>query len=488
MLKLYLSTAELDKRACKRLSLSEDILQENAAFKIAQIIRDKFKPGSKIFGVCGGGNNGADVLSALRMLSGDYEVFANLLFYSPKCELALRRAISAGVKISAHKSLKNQLLFLKDLVSFKKLKRKWLNKSECIIDGIFGSGLNRALQKSTIKAIKKINSANKFVIACDVPSGLNAYGIPMGACVRANVSVSMGALKLGLFSDVAKDFVGKIVVANLGISRSVFETKSDFYLLQKSDICLPIRNKNDTNKGSFGHVFALVGEHVGAALMALKSAFCFGAGLVSIVSEKDLNLPKQIMRLGSINSRMNAGILGSGLGLQTNANKFIELLLNDKEKALVIDADMFYDRRVLSFLSRKNCVLTPHPKEFASLLKIAGFGEYSIDMIQQNRFKLAREFSLKFKSTLVLKGANTIIAKSGKIYVMPFGVSSLAKGGSGDVLAGLIASLLAQGYSPLNAAINATLAHALSARRYKKASYSLTPNDIIKGIKCLVKR
>ncbi|BCX78654.1 NAD(P)H-hydrate dehydratase [Campylobacter sp. 19-13652] len=488
MLKIYLNTSALDKRACDKFALSEDLLQENAAYKMALVVRDKFKPHARIFGVCGGGNNGADVLASLRMLSGEYKCAAYLLFYSEKIRPQLERAVAAGVSVVAPKSLQHELDFLKGTVKFKKLKRTWLKKAECVIDGIFGSGLNRTLQKPFVKAIKKINEANKFIISCDLPSGLNAQGNIMGAFVRADVSVCMGVLKLGLFSDMAKDFVGKIVIANLGISAENFCGKSDFYLLQKSDLSLPFRDKNDTNKGSFGHVFALAGEHTGACIMALKSAFCFGAGLVSAVSKNKLTMPKEIMQTSYISPRMNAGVIGSGLGKMAGENELIKVLVNDNTKLLVIDADMFYDEIVLGFAKRKNCVLTPHPKEFSALLKIAGFGEYNVQEVQENRFKLAREFSLKFKATLVLKGANTIIAKNGKLYIMPLGVSALAKGGSGDVLSGLIAGLLAQGYTPLKAAINGTLAHAISARKYKKANYSLTPKQIIKGIKCLVKK
>ena len=108
--------------------------------------------------------------------------------------------------------------------------------------------------------------------------------------------------------------------------------------------------------------------------------------------------------------------------------------------------------------------------------------------MQENRYAYARAWSEKFNAVLVLKGANTIIAKDGQIYVMPYGKNTLAKGGSGDVLSGLVLALLAQGYESLNAAISATLAHALSLRNFDKNSYALEPTDIIKGVKCLQKR
>ena len=133
----------------------------------------------------------------------------------------------------------------------------------------------------------------------------------------------------------------------------------------------------------------------------------------------------------------------------------------------------------------ENLVLTPHPKEFASLLNLAGLGDFSIKDVQANRFDLARKWSKKFNSVLVLKGANTIISYKGKIFISNFGSSVLSKAGSGDALAGIIGGLLAQNYSPLEAAISGVLAHSLSALNFKKNSYALTPNDIIEGIKCL---
>ena len=115
-------------------------------------------------------------------------------------------------------------------------------------------------------------------------------------------------------------------------------------------------------------------------------------------------------------------------------------------------------------------------------------GDFYVERVQKNRFELAREFSLSVPCVLVLKGANTIIARAGKLYVMRHGDASLAKGGSGDALAGVIAGLLAQGYEALDAAISGTLAHALGARKFKGANYAMSANDVIEGIKCLRKK
>ena len=467
MKNLYLDTRVLDERAGEKFGLSEELLMENAAAGIANFIRKKFKKGKRVLGVCGAGNNGADVLCALRMLEGEYE-----------CEFIIA---SQNLKPLAAKQLKRA-----KIASVRESKdvENSLNSAKCVIDGLFGSGLNRALDQNLVGLISKINASPAYIIACDVPSGLSSDGKVLGACVKADTTITMGARKLALYSDAAKDYVGKIKVATLGVSSQNYECESDYHLLEKSDLMLPNRKNQCVNKGDFGHAFIISGEHIGASKLCAKAAFAFGAGLVSVIGEQGLNLPTHIMQASKISEKMNAGALGMGLG-----KKGIEELevQNLKGKKLVLDADIFYSQKVLDLLD-ENCVLTPHPKEFCSLLKICKIADIDVQTLQKNRYAYARAWSEKFSAVLVLKGANTIIAKEGQIYVMPYGKSALAKGGSGDVLSGLVLALLAQGYEPLRAAISATLAHALSIRNFDKNSYALEPTDIIKGVKCLRKR
>ena len=467
MKNLYLDTRVLDERAGDKFDLSEELLMENAAAGIANFIRKKFKKGKRVLGICGGGNNGADVLCALRMLEGEFECEFILASQNlkPLATKQLERAKFAGVRES--KDAENSL-----------------NSAKCLIDGLFGSGLNRNLDEKHIELISTINAGPAYIIACDVPSGLSSEGKVLGACVKADVTVTMGARKLALYSDTAKDYVGKIKVATLGISAQNYECESDYYLLEKCDLMLPNRKNQCVNKGDFGHAFIISGKHIGASKLCAKAAFAFGAGLVSVIGEQGLNLPTHIMQASKISEKMNAGALGMGLGKKGVEELEVQIL---KGKKLVLDADIFYSPKVLDLLS-ENCVLTPHPKEFCSLLKICKIADIDVQTLQENRYAYARTWSEKFNAVLVLKGANTIIAKDGQIYVMSYGKSALAKGGSGDVLSGLVLALLAQGYEPLNAAISATLAHALSLRNFGKNSYALEPTDIIKGVKCLRKR
>lgn len=467
MKNLYLDTRILDERASEKFNLSEEILMENAAAGIANFIRKKFKKGMRVLGVCGSGNNGADVFCALRMLEGEFE--CEFILASQNLKLLASKQLERAKLANVHESYDIDIS---------------LKEANCVIDGLFGSGLNRNLDKKHIELISKINKSSAYTIACDMPSGLSNDGKVLDACVKADITITMGARKLGLYSDAAKDFVGKVKLADLGISGQNYECESGYHLLEKLDLVLPNRKNQCVNKGNFGHAFIISGEHIGASKLCAKAAFAFGTGLVSVIGEQGLNLPTHIMQASKISDKMNAGAVGMGLGKKGIEELDAQIF---KGKRLVLDADIFYSPKVFDLLN-ENCVLTPHPKEFCSLLRLCNIVDIDIKTLQENRFAYAKAWSEKFKAVLVLKGANTIIAKEGQIYIMPYGKNLLAKGGSGDVLSGLVLALLAQGYEPLDAAISATLAHALSLKNFKKNSYALEPIDIIKGVKCLQKK
>ena len=541
MKKIFFSTKELDARASAKFGLSEQILMENAAGRIEREIRKRLKKGSRILALCGGGNNGADAMAALRKLSGDFSCTALCVLQNRSAagKFQAEAARAAGVRFiniasakdacehvedapskdaCAHESVGGSYLKdagasepLRELESLSstdisgggdKLSTKFtsakfeiagcddkcgepsvlhdeITSADCIIDGIFGSGLNKALSSEICEILSLANSAKSLKIAVDIPSGIDKLGRILGCAFCADLTIAMGALKLALFSDGAKDQVGRIKVANLGISRSNFERGSEYFLLQKSDLKLPLRRKQNTNKGDFGHTYVVSGQMSGAAQMAALAAHAIGSGLVSVVSDEPLNLSPILMQKSSFDAA-RVVVCGCGLG-----ERKIDLAAL-RDKSCVIDADLCYKREILSLLNaNSNLIITPHPKEFCSLLKIAGIADLSVSELQERRFELARAWSEKFSGVLVLKGANTLIAQAGIIYVCDKGSAALAKGGSGDVLAGLIGGLLAQGYSPLQASICGILAHALAARAFAKNSYALSPLDLIEEVKWL---
>lgn len=461
MKKIFDEVRSLDKRAIEEFHLTEDILMENASLSLKNYITKKFKKNSSILIVCGSGNNGADGISLARLLQNKFEVSLYLL-NEPKTEigkLQLKRAKSININFV------NKIF-----------------QADVVVDCLFGTGLNKELDEDSVSLINSLNNLNSFKIACDIPSGLNSLGQVIKTAFKADITITMGALKTALLTDIAKDFVGKIKVANLGLPEYIFQIETNKYLLQKSDLKLPLRGIQNSHKGTFGHVNIISGEKIGASIIASEASFSFGAGLVTIVSQNEKNIPCHIMQSKSVSENCTAIALGMGLG-EFEALKLEEILQLNIPK--VLDADIFYNPLIMKYLD-KNVVLTPHPKEFISLLKLTNIVNISIEELQDNRFLYVQKFCKIYpKVTLLLKGANVIISKNEKIYVNIFGSSKLSKGGSGDVLSGLIASLLAQGYTTLEASINASLAHTIAANKYKNNNYSISPQDIIQGIKIL---
>jgi hydroxyethylthiazole kinase-like uncharacterized protein yjeF len=217
-------------------------------------------------------------------------------------------------------------------------------------------------------------------------------------------------------------------------------------------------------------------------MMSGLSALKFGSGLVTLVSfEEPYNMPSTLMHSQKRPSNATALACGMGLGVDFCPEELQEFL--DNSLPMIVDADIFNMEILLEILERENVVITPHPKEFISLLHMTNIADVSIKELQNNRFKYSEEFCKKYPNvTLLLKGANVIIGKGDEFFINSHGTSALAKGGSGDVLSGLIGALLAQGYNPLSATINASLAHTKLVQNYKGADFSLTPDDLIEGI------
>eukprot|EP01029_Cantina_marsupialis_P005648 TRINITY_DN16167_c0_g2_i1.p1 TRINITY_DN16167_c0_g2~~TRINITY_DN16167_c0_g2_i1.p1 ORF type:complete len:462 (-),score=76.07 TRINITY_DN16167_c0_g2_i1:1300-2685(-) len=461
MQNIYYEVGTLDKRCYEQFELSEDLLMEHAASSLAQEIEKNFENGSSVLIVCGVGNNGADGIALARLLYKKYDVKLYIPFElkSSMAKLQLKRV---------------------DLLGLQRV--QILEECDIVVDCLFGSGLNKDLNEESINIIKKLNSFNSFKLACDIPSGINTLGQVTTIAFEANLTITMGALKTSLYSDTAKDYVGEIKVADLGVQRKVYETKSDVFLLEKEDMKLPYRDKKNAHKGSYGHLNVVIGSKKGAGVIAAKAAFGFGAGLVSVICHECVDLPYHIMHTNKVSDNCTAIALGMGLGIY-DENELLEIF--DTNLPMIIDADLFYEKIILNILDRE-VVLTPHPKEFCALLRLCEIADISVQELQENRFKYIKEFSIKYPNVvLLLKGANVLIAQNSQIYVNRFGSSVLSKGGSGDVLSGLVAALLTQNYKPLDAAISASLAHAFAASNYRKNNYSLIPADLVEEVKKL---
>ena len=451
----------LDQRCYEQFGLSEDLLMEHAASSIARSIYKQFDKDKSVLIVCGMGNNGADGIALARLLYQRFDVKLYIPFElkSSMAKLQFDRVTKLGIKL------------VPKIIS-----------CNIVVDCLFGSGLNKPLNEDAKVLIEKLNHMDSYKIACDIPSGINNSGQVLSVAFCAHETITMGALKTALFSDAAKDYIGTLKVANLGLQQSLYETSSQTYYLEKSDLRLPLRREFNAHKGNFGHLNVIVGCKAGAGVIAADAAFAFGVGLVSVISHEHLDLPYHIMQTHKITNNCTAIAVGMGLGnYEKNEIKRILSL----PIAKIIDADLFHEALIVDALNQE-VVLTPHPKEFCSLLQLCGMANISVEKLQNNRIKYVRKFCKKYpKVVLLLKGANVIIGQKKKLYINTFGSAVLSKGGSGDVLSGLIASLLAQGYTALDAAISASLAHALAAQNYQKNNYSLLPSDLIEEVKKL---
>ncbi len=461
---MYEKVDALDKRAIEELFLSEDILMENAAMALERAVLQNASLGAKVIILCGSGDNGGDGYALARRLMGRFKtlVFEMKLAKSPMCQLQKERAKKVGVVIKTYEE-KNEDL-----------------ECDVLIDCVIGSAFKGELEP--FLNFESLSQKARFKIACDIPSGIDSKGRVDKRAFKADTTISMGAIKSCLLSDRAKDYVGELKVGHLGVFNPIYEIPTDTFLLEKSDLKLPLRDRKNAHKGDYGHAHVLLGKHSGAGLLSALSALSFGSGVVSVQAlECEItsnNKPLELVFCENFPNPLSAFALGMGLeNIPKDFKKWLELA------PCVLDAGVFYHKEVLQALE-KEVILTPHPKEFLSLLKLVGINISMLELLD-NKLEIARDFSQKYpKVVLLLKGANTLIAHQGRTFINNLGSVALAKAGSGDVLAGLIVSLLSQNYTPLDAAINASLAHALAGLEFKN-NYALTPLDLVEKIKRL---
>ncbi len=459
MKRVFLEVDSLDKRCYEEFLLSEDILMEHAADALAEEIRKKIPCGSSVFFLCGSGNNGADGIACARILYKEYKTFV-MLPYGVKSQMA-------NLQLQRYRALGGHVI--NDMAD-----------CSCYVDALFGSGLKRELDEMSVNIIKEINLKEGYKLACDIPSGIGRDFISEEV-FKADKTITMGALKIALFSDFAKDYIGEIEVADLGVSSFVYEDESRWFLLEEEDLKLPFRQRQNSNKGDFGHCVVVKGDKEGASKLASIAAFNFGSGLVSVLGKDIKNQEPFLMYVDKMPAKATALVAGMGLGRVD-----VKDLLFDFKGAVVLDADMFYKPYIKELLQKGDVVLTPHPKEFASLLEICEIAKVTARELQKDRFGYLEMFVKEYPHvTVVLKGANSIIYSNKNFYINTAGSSILAKGGSGDVLAGMIGSLLAQGYDCADAAITASLSHALVAKKLTCNDYALNPVDLCEGIRWL---
>ncbi len=484
---------ELDEYTIQHEPIVSIDLMERAACSLCNKILEYFRFSSFCI-LAGPGNNGGDALALSRMLLEKN--------YSVKVFLLHTGNLSADCQQNKERLIKKFPDCLQEITSL--FSPPDVSENTIIIDGLFGSGLSRPLSGIYAKAVQWINASGKTVIAIDIPSGLAGeenrdLSKPI---VRANYTFSFQFPKLSFFFPENEPFVGKWEILDIGIHPDgIAQTETNYYFLEKSEIKnLLHERKKFSHKGTYGHLLIIAGSKgmAGAAVLASKAALRSGVGLVTMhgpacnriilqtkvpealfESDKNENWITQISDLKKFNSL----VIGPGIGLQQEVIDFVKDFIVHVNKPCVFDADVLNiisinkkNNELLLFIPYKS-ILTPHPKEFERLF---GRDENSFD-----RMLKIQRLTKELKIIIVLKGAYTIIGMpDGNIFFNSTGNNGMATGGTGDVLTGIIGSLLAQNYTSEEAAIIGVYLHGLAGdlALADQSPESLIAGDVVESI------
>jgi len=439
----------------------------------------------------GPGNNGGDALALARiLLKSGFEVSVQLVYsdkLSTDCETNKKRLIEAYPH--SVNELKNQFIAPK------------LSDETIIIDGLFGSGLSRPLSGIFAEVVEWINNVENTVVSIDIPSGLQGEEMPdlSVPIVKANYTFSLQFPKLAFFFAENEKFTGKWEVVDIGIlPEAIQKNSSNLYYLEQKDIVLFIKKRSRfSHKGSFGHALIVAGSKgmAGASVLSSKAAMRAGAGLVTVHSPECNRIIVQtanpeVIFQSDIQSdfisevpntdKFNAVAVGPGIGISSETTEMLRNLLLNLKESCILDADalnIISQNMELLELIPENSILTPHPKEFERI-----FGENTTTYDPMIK---AQEAALRYKIFIILKGAYTlIVTPDGRFYFNNTGNSGMSTAGSGDVLTGILAGLLAQGYKPEEAAKLAVFIHGRSGdlALVDESKESLIASDIIDNL------
>lgn len=468
---------DLDANHLKKSGQSSHELMEVAALGFVHwyICQSKFEEKPLMIFV-GAGNNGGDGLAIARILTNhNYEVTVINCFES--------------IEKLSYDALINWNL-LPDSVKLSSLENLVLPDDGVIIDSYLGVGLIGNIREGSVPIIKLINEFEGIVVSVDLPSGLPSDSISKNVCVKADYTVTFAFPKLSLLIPENAEFVGELILVDIGIDESTFdEFESEFYFIGRNDIPNLHRQFNRfAYKGDYGKIMIAGGSpgKMGALILSSKSALRTGSGLVTChIEETERNIvqtavPEAMTTWGLLANLEFYDAIGIGPGWgQVGRKHLLNQILEEFQRPLVIDADginiLARNKEMIDLIPKKS-ILTPHIGEFNRL--IGGAKDHL------ERLKMAKDFACSQDLILVLKGANTVISlPNGDQYFNSSGSKYMATGGSGDVLTGMITSYLGQGYSPENAAICGVYHHGLAGEiAGEKKRKGLIASDLIEAI------
>ncbi len=485
---------EIDTYTINNEPIASVDLMERAAAVLSNWVRKRYDKDASLLFIVGPGNNGGDGWALARILF--HFGYEKIRFF----------VLQISDKLSPDSEINKQRLKEETNISVEYIQGETdfptISKEEWIIDALFGSGLSRPLNGLAAALVNHINESEKAgTIAIDIPSGLFAENNTQnsGSIVQAADTLSLQFPKLSFFLAENEQLIGTWHVLPIGLHPDKIAAEhSLFHYSVKHEIkgFIPPRSKF-SHKGTFGHALIISGSYgmMGAAVLACKAAVYSGAGLVTAhiprlgygiiqcsVPEALISLDESDIIFTEINhlNKYNAIAVGPGLNKKSNTVKALSGLLSEIKVPLVLDADalnILSENKEWLHILPPGTILTPHPKEFDRLTQSHSFG--------YDRLMTQIEFSKKYNVIVVLKGAYTSVSTPvGEVFFNTSGNPGMATGGTGDVLTGIIVSLLAQGCTPVSAARLGVYLHGLAGDlTAKKFGYQgVTPSRIIDKI------
>ena len=509
---------EIDGISIHEIGIPSFVLMERASLSVADCVLAFAEKGAdRILVVCGMGNNGGDGVACGRILAEKGFSVAVLLL---------------GQEKKASEEMKQQLLIARNL-SIPVITTALPSEYTIIIDAVFGIGLSRDITGEYAEWVRKINTSGALIVSVDIPSGIDAStGKVLGAAIRADYTVTFGVKKRGLVLFPGMQYAGQVIVADIGFpAMAVEKVKPKAVSYGREDILtlFPKRIPR-SNKGSYGKILVIAGsaQMSGAAFFAAAAAYRMGSGLVKILTHENnrtmlqANLPEALLstydgtelfgkgeaagkgdgkafsfgkRLAEELQWATTVIIGPGLGQSDTAYFFLKQVLTLRDIPVLVDADgLNLLAKVLEggddtlnsiesdgrhFQLPGNFLLTPHLKEMSRLVK------RSVEQIKDDMPAACQHIS---GAVLALKDARTIVSDGERLYINQSGNNALAKGGSGDVLSGMIGGLLALGMPSFEAASLGLYLHGLTAEEYvgKRGFSSMLASDILEELKNLL--
>lgn len=476
----------VDSSAVRKYGIAGLVLMENAGRGVAEAVKRELEGISgkvkRVVIVAGKGNNGGDGYVVARHLKNS-GVDTVVLALSGLDEMKGDALVNARAWVK----MGGEVYSVKSGGAIEK-HSALLKHSAVIVDAILGTGLTTPVKGLYAVVIDYINTLGRRVVSVDIPSGLDSTtGAVMGTAVRADLTVTMAAPKLGLYLYPGREYSGRIEVADIGCPRKLVENyRIRWNLITKERLNRVLKpRKTNSHKGSFGHLLVIAGSPgmTGAAYMAGMGALRAGAGLVTIgvpeslqgalekksIEAMSVGLPETSVRsLGAISfpaikealKGKTAVVIGPGFRPSEDIRALVGMVVKEAKVPLLIDggglSSLEGNARALK-RSKAPVVITPHPGEAARLLGVTP------QEVQADRVSSAERLLKVTGSTVVLKGASTIVADSDGVFVNPTGNPALSTAGTGDVLAGIIGGMLAQGYSALDASVAGVYIHGLAA-------------------------